>query len=224
MTRWTPYRVVGPTACLVAGMLAVSSGGLRAEAPGPGLTPGTPDRPPGTMPCDLPAWTNDTDPAGLNVRAAPHRAARILGRLPAPLRFRPERDVERPPDGLWRVPFRIVGHRDGWFLIEGATPPGPDDVLLPPGLPATFTGRGWVAAGMVGSSLDYAGQGDGLYEAPHLGAGRRPAHDGWGAALGPEAIPRRLLACEGRWGQVESHDGVTGWWPRFCAAQVTNCN
>lgn len=204
-------------ACAVLGVLAPD--GLRAREAGAPVR----ELPPGTTACDLPAWSNDTDPAGLNVRAAPDRSARILGRLPAPLRFRPERDVETPPGGLWRVPFRIVGHRDGWFLIEGAIPPSSDDFVLPPGLPATFAGRGWVATGMVGSSLD-GGQGNGLYREPRPEAGRLPARDARGVALGPESIPRRILACRGRWGLVESHDGVTGWWPRFCAAQVTNCN
>src|SRR6185436_1217449 len=31
---------------------------------------------------------------------------------------------ENTPEGGWLTEFRIIGFKDGWFLIEGATPPG----------------------------------------------------------------------------------------------------
>jgi hypothetical protein len=36
--------------------------------------------------------------------------------------------------------------------------------------------------------------------------------------------PKRILACRGLWGLVESQDGVRGRWPALCSNQVTNCS
>ena len=36
--------------------------------------------------------------------------------------------------------------------------------------------------------------------------------------------PKRIFACSGLWGLVESEDGVRGWWRSLCSNQVTNCS
>ena len=104
--------------------------------------------PNGTEPCDLGAWSEDRDPNGLNVRAEPSVKARVLGTLPPPYRLKMG-GSENTPEGGWLTEFRIIGFKDGWFLIEGATPPGKkyeDEKKYPRSAPKPYGGRGWVAA------------------------------------------------------------------------------
>jgi hypothetical protein len=80
--------------------------------------------PDGAIPCDIHGWSTDRDPNGLNVRAGPSTKAKVLGTLPPPYKFKSK--GENAPDGGWLTEFSIIGFKDGWFLIEGATPPGKD--------------------------------------------------------------------------------------------------
>jgi hypothetical protein len=129
--------------------------------------------PDGTEPCDLGAWSEDRDPNGLNVRAEPSTKARVLGTLPPPYRLKMG-GSENTPEGGWLTEFRIIGFKDGWFLIEGATPPGKgyeDEKKYPHSAPKPYAGRGWVAANKVGAS--YANGGTrmgGLFQAPFTDA------------------------------------------------------
>ena len=110
--------------------------------------------PNGTEPCDLGAWSEDRDPNGLNVRAEPSVKARVLGTLPPPYRLKMG-GSENTPEGGWLTEFRIIGFKDGWFLIEGATPPGKkyeDEKKYPRSAPKPYGGRGRVAANKVGAS------------------------------------------------------------------------
>jgi hypothetical protein len=183
--------------------------------------------PEGTEPCSLGAWSEDRDPKGLNVRAEPSAKARVLGTLPPPYRLRMG-GSESTPDGGWLTEFRIIGFKDGWFLIEGATPPGKqyeDENKYPRNAPKPYAGRGWVAASKVGAN--YANGGTrmgGLFQAPYVDAQWMPAQRKLGGTLDTDGGPKRLLACSGHWGLVESHDGVRGWWRSLCSNQVTNCN
>jgi hypothetical protein len=179
--------------------------------------------PAGTVPCDLGAWSTDRDPKGLNVRAEPSAKARILGTLPPPFRFRAKNRSENTPDTGWLTEFRIIGYKDGWFLIEGAKPPGQDyedEKVYPRNHPRPYPGRGWVHGTKVGASFaNGATRQNGLFQAPHIDAKWTPA-DADGGGFGP----KRILACSGLWGLVESRDGVTGWWRSLCSNQVTNCS
>jgi hypothetical protein len=183
--------------------------------------------PPGTVPCDLGAWSEDKDPRGLNVRAEPNAQAKVLGRLPPPFKFRARNRSENTPPEGWLTEFRIIGFKDGWFLIEGAQPPGKEyenaDVY-PRRPPTPYSGRGWVAGNKIGAA--YA-NGDtrmgGLFQAPHVDAKWTPAKTKLGGELGPDGGPNRILACSGTWALVES-SGVRGWWRRLCSNQVTNCS
>ncbi len=65
--------------------------------------------PSGITECSFVAFSNDPDPAGLNVRAEPDRNARILGRLPPPI---------DPRGGIFSG-ATVIGYKKGWFLIEG---------------------------------------------------------------------------------------------------------
>ncbi|HEX7883358.1 MAG TPA: SH3 domain-containing protein, partial [Afipia sp.] len=181
--------------------------------------------PAGTMPCDLHGWSDDKDPKGLNVRAAPDAKSKVLGTLPPPYKFKTK--SENSPDGGWLTEFSIVGYRDGWFLIEGAQPPGKDyeGDAYPRNHPKPYAGRGWVAASKVGAQ--YA-NGDtrmgGLYQAPHTDANWMPAKNQFGSEISADGGPKKILACSGFWALVESHDKVRGWWRRLCSSQVTNCS
>lgn len=186
-----------------------------------------PTLPDGTEPCDLGAWSVDKDPNGLNVRAEPSVKARVLGTLPPPYRLKLG-GRENTPDGGWLTEFRIIGFRDGWFLIEGAKPPGKDyedETTYPRNAPKPYAGRGWVAANKVGASFanGYTRAG-GLFQAPFVDAKWMPAQRELGGPIDGDGGPKRLLACSGFWGLVESHDGVRGWWRSLCSNQVTNCS
>ncbi|TYO63934.1 SH3 domain-containing protein [Bradyrhizobium hipponense] len=183
--------------------------------------------PGGTEPCDLGAWSIDKDPNGLNVRAEPSVKARVIGTLPPPYRLKLG-GSENTPDGGWLTEFRIIGFRDGWFLIEGAKPPGKDyedETKYPRNAPKPYAGRGWVAANKVGAA--YANGGTrmgGLFQAPFVDARWMPAQRELGGPIDTDGGPKRLLACSGFWGLVESQDGVRGWWRGLCSNQVTNCS
>ncbi|KRR14138.1 hypothetical protein CQ12_35090 [Bradyrhizobium jicamae] len=191
------------------------------------LAAGRAKLPDGTEPCSLGAWSEDRDPKGLNVRAEPSVKARVLGTLPPPYRLKMGGRENTPDDG-WLTEFRIIGFKDGWFLIEGAKPPGKDyedEKFYPRSAPKPYAGRGWVAANKVGAN--YANGGTrmgGLFQAPFVDAPWTPAGRKLGGTLDTDGGPKRLLACSGHWGLVESHDGVRGWWRSLCSNQVTNCS
>lgn len=183
--------------------------------------------PEGTEPCSLGAWSIDKDPNGLNVRAEPSVKARVLGTLPPPYRLKLG-GAENTPEGGWLTEFRIIGFKDGWFLIEGAKPPGKDyedEKRYPRNAPKPYAARGWVAANKVGASYanGYTRAG-GLFQAPFVDAKWMPAQHELGGPIDGDGGPKRLLACSGYWGLVESHDGVRGWWRSLCSNQVTNCS
>ncbi|MBR1153023.1 SH3 domain-containing protein [Bradyrhizobium sp. JYMT SZCCT0428] len=183
--------------------------------------------PDSTEPCNLGAWSEDRDPKGLNVRAEPSVKSRVLGTLPPPYRLKMGGSENTPEDG-WLTEFRIIGFKDGWFLIEGATPPGKDyedEKKYPRNAPKPYAGRGWVAANKVGAN--YANGGTrmgGLFQAPFADAKWTQAMRKLGGPLDTDGGPKRLLACSGYWGLVESQDGVRGWWRSLCSSQVTNCS
>ena len=161
------------------------------------------------------------------MRAEPSATSRVLGTLPPPYRLRMG-GRENTPTGGWLTDFRIIGFKDGWFLIEGAKPPGQDyedETQYPKNAPKPYAGRGWVAANKVGAN--YANGGTrmgGLFQAPHADAKWTPAQRKLGGTLDTDGGPKRVLACSGHWGLVESEDGVRGWWRALCSNQVTNCS
>ena len=164
--------------------------------------------------CDFGAWSKDPDPAGLNVRAAPRRDAPVIGRLPAP----------RTVDGeRLAVEFRVVGGDGPWLMIENADYPDYGNPTR-----RVFSGRGWVAAGLV----DVAVQDEKVRRGPTSDAGiadePRPTADGY-----EYLALRRILGCRDRWIEMEGEfrsdgDGpgraVRGWVTDLCGNQVTTCN
>ena len=183
--------------------------------------------PAGTMPCDISGWNGDKDPKGLNVRAAPDVKSNVLGTLPAPYRFKARDGSENTPQGGWLTEFSIIGFKDGWFLIEGAEPPGKnyEGESYPRNAPKPYAGRGWVAANKVGAQYaNGSTRMGGLFQAPHTDAKWTPAKNEFGGEITADGGPKKILACSGFWALVESHDGVRGWWRRLCSNQVTNCS
>jgi hypothetical protein len=131
--------------------------------------------------------------------------------------------------------IQVIGYRKGWFLIAA----GPySDADLAPGRPRPYTGRGWVAAGMLTTGLLRPK----LKQAPSAqSADVIDLRD-----MTPEVIPtepqdvkmRRLLSCSGDWVHVEIAlakgmkpllDGgapkgaLRGWADGTCAEQFAVC-
>ena len=183
------------------------------------------DLPPGTMACNFGAWSVDQDPKGLNVRAEPSAQSRVVGTLPPPYRFK-SRSSNAPPGG-WLTEFVVIGFKDGWFLIQGAKPPGQeyDDArIYPKNHPRPYAGRGWVAGNKIGAFFaNGATRSGGLFQAPDADARWRRVIDRHGNELGGGPGPDRILACSGVWALVEIN-GARGWWRHLCSNQVTNCS
>jgi len=177
--------------------------------------------PAGTEPCDISAWSADTDPAGMNLRAAPSAQARVIGRIPAPWKA-PDRDGDA--GSTYRSEFKVIGYQNGWFLVRDIKAPGvPYGERYPRSLPQAPRGQGWVSARLVGAALANGGLPPGrLHQAPndnsaHANVSRQDGPVGTGDPV------QRLFACSGGWGLVEI-GGHRGWWRGICANQVTNCS
>lgn len=171
-----------------------------------------PDLPKGTTACSTGGWTNDSDPNGLNLRAEPTPKGRIVAKLP------------RLSSG-YGIEFRIIGFRDGWFLIEKSDDPDYDQTA--PKSQRIYAGRGWVAGNLIMSGI--ASQD--LLSSPHDDAGIVLTLSGklGDSNYGPDSVPiRRILACNQTWTLVEVEDpptktSHTGWVQRLCSNQVTTC-
>ncbi len=180
--------------------------------------------PEGTEPCLLRAWSNDPDPAGLNVRAAPSAQAKVLGIVPPPRMMPKEEEAFGP--GPARSEFRVIGYRDGWFLIDSIKAPGVAyEVPYPRHLPQAYKGRGWVNGRMIGGALAYGGLPPGrLYVSPHADAASSEHLTSDGHLIGAGERVSRIHACSGSWALIETPRNQRGWRRRVCSNQVTNCS
>ncbi|MCG7392148.1 SH3 domain-containing protein [Microvirga sp. ACRRW] len=163
--------------------------------------------------CWLNAYSDDSDPKGTNIRAAPSRNAPVIGTIP---QKRAEAGTEIGPE------FQVIGSTDGWLLIRQAIWRGyeRDEKLL-------FKGPGWIAAGLVSFSVE-----DPLLRAePHMNArtimeltSAQDAESSWGP---DSVIIKRAHRCSGSFVEVdlETPDGrkARGWANGACANQVTTC-
>ncbi len=162
--------------------------------------------------CNFSAWSNDPDPAGLNIRAAPRADAEIIGRVPAP---------KAQGGNSYAAEFRIIGSRNGWFLISRVKfadyGSGKGDRVL-------FNGPGWVFADKVRFVINRAEvRGTPAENAGVLARLRTP--DG---ASGPDsATIDHVFGCSGAFADAAVHmEGqrqVRGWVTGICSNQVTPC-
>lgn len=179
--------------------------------------------PPGVEPCNLYAWSTDTDPKGLNVRAEPSTSAKVLGIAPAP-RKPTGKSKEEHGEGPFRSDFTIIGYKDGWFLVKDIRAPGVSyNASYPKSLPQPYKGRGWVAASLVGASQGETEGRDGLlYNAPHGDARYSAATDEDNKPYGYGAQPR-ILACSGSWTFIQTRSGDRGWTREMCGNYLQGC-
>ena len=166
-----------------------------------------------TTPCAFSAWSNDKDPAGLNVRAAPRADAAIVAKLPAP---------RKGTD--YAVEFRVIGSRDGWLLIEQAKfvdydGGGPDRPV--------FAGPGWVSGPRSGSRSTTRASSRRRAPTPRSRPSSRQPATPTAATVPISAVVDRVFSCSGGFADVQLHmpkgAPVRGWVARLCANQVTTC-
>ncbi len=169
---------------------------------------------------DVAVHVVDKDPAGLNVRAAPDRLARVIGKLPTTAVLQVYLKLDSSSSG-W-VHFRSVSVEEGKMPWKHPLPK-----------------RGWIAASMV-----YASPGDGN------GTKRvslRLSPDSTSTNLGsidpmpsgpqeetPNFRPLRVWGCHGAWLQIEGsflegdslRPPIKGWLAPgdHCGSSLTNCN
>ena len=180
--------------------------------------------PAGVEPCELSAWSADPDPKGLNVRAAPHADAKVLGIVPAPVKSPKTREAFG--EDAIKAEFSVIGYSGGWFLIEKIKAPGVAyDIAYPRHLPPPFKGRGWVRARMTGGALAYSGLQPGqLYASPKADAGSSDAVSSAGTPISAGDSLKQIHACSGLWALVETMEGQRGWWRSICSNQAANCS
>jgi hypothetical protein len=175
--------------------------------------------PPGVTACDFGAFANDHTREGLNIRAEPRAGSAILGRLPV---------IESVYHEKVAADFNVIGVRNGWFLIEGASYPGND---LPKNRPPVYGGRGWVSGKLLTTQFRMRS----LKAAPDENAADVVVEvvDDYGVTA--------ILDCKGDWVRIEMllstkdyslkpklpSDGprntVRGWTQRPCNDQRTTC-
>lgn len=144
------------------------------------------------------AWSTDTDPNGLNMRAAPSIKGKVIGTL----KHWPETADE--PELYAGV--TVLGFHGGWFLVARAAEEG----TAADGAAA----EGWVHGSKLAGQL--FGTYGGFRDTPDPNAKTRPPR------LGTEPTVKRLLACRGAMVQVETDVG-TGWVEGLCGNQLTTC-
>ena len=180
----------------------------------------------GVTACEFNALAGQDEPDGPAIRDAPRNDGRVLGRLPA---------IKDKHTGFYggagELPeFKVIGFKDGWFLIEGAAYPEPYR-------PKLHSGRGWVAGNLLTTELLR----NMLKQAPNETAADvvDPEVDG-GAVSNPQSVKmRRIIACSGDWVLVDvalvkgmkpllrtdaPAGAVRGWANGTCTAQLTTCD
>jgi len=166
----------------------------------------------GATRCAISGWSNDRDPAGLNVRAAPRKDAQVIGRIPPP---------QDQGSDSYAAEFKIIGSRDGWLLISGAKfadyGAGKDGPVL-------FPGSGWVFADKVRFLINAPD----LRSAPDTGAPTVMKLYTPDMTSGPDsATIDHVFGCAGEFADVVAHirqgPRARGWAHRICSNQVTTC-
>jgi hypothetical protein len=166
----------------------------------------------GLTACSLSGWSNDPDPAGLNIRISPRADAEIIGHVPP---------ARAQGGDSYAAEFDIIGSRNGWFLVRAVKFA---DYGSGKGDRAVFAGPGWVFADKVRFMINRAEvRGAPADNAPVLARLRR-ADD----SAGPDsAFIDHVYGCSGAFAEAAVHmEGqrpVCGWVTGICSNQVTTC-
>jgi len=174
-------RLYGSAVLAFLFVIVVLSGGPA----GAQTTTGEP-APQGVIACDFAAKSSDASKQGLAVRAAPDAAAQVFGYI----RTTGDKQEGSAEETKRDQGFRVLGVKDGWFQIEGAS--------LSPGE------KGWVD----GRSVTVRLYRETLKAAPNAAAPDivyLVAFDADGGSLySPDSVPvSRVFGCSGRWLEVE---------------------
>ena len=174
--------IAGPdtSSASAASAPAASASAASLSAPAPARTA-----------CRFGAFVEETDLAGLNVRAAASRQAPVLGVLPATL-------VDEANGGFRvRVEVEVHGVSDGWFQVAGARD---NEALTARPARPMFAGEGWVS----GRKLTVKSQAVRGHARPDAGS---PTwlKLGEGESFDNDAMVSagQLVDCKGAWAQVE---------------------
>lgn len=208
---------------------------VEAEDPergGIGETPAGVSVPADTRMCDIYAWVEDNDPAGVTVRATPDTKGQAIAVLPSA-----HSGIEN--DYTSGAELRVVGVREGWFLIEKAEHPTEmygDDDNAGPGTGSAlvrqaYRGRGWIHGSRLATGIQ-AGQSLRAASDPKS----KPVFD---LKIDTEtgenyATVQGFKSCEGKAIEVTAKRSVdgkegTGWiggddGSQLCSNQVTTCS
>ena len=164
--------------------------------------------------CDFQGYSDDSDPAGTNVRSGPGTDHDIIGVL---------KSVTDANDYDWTPGFAVTKFDNGWFQIGDASLGDYGD--LPPGL--VLKGPGWISAKLVEFEIEdpLLRDGPSLDAATVLDMDRHydEAND-WNLS---EVRVQTVHACEGGFLDVTVTNlaGQTkrGWVTHLCGSQATTC-
>lgn len=209
-------------------LLAATPVGAQPDAVAPA--------PAGQVACAFGAFVSETDPEGLNVRAGPGTAHKVLGTLP-PVKL----STDDPPVRAM-VEVEVTAGANGWFRIGKARD---NEALTEAAERPMFKGSGWVS----GRKLTVKSQADTGRQRPD---GKAPA-----VLIGREGVSfdadvfirtGRLIGCSGKWVLVEygplpadsdvlpaleirpaakanaEAGRFRAWLDRICAMQETSCD
>jgi hypothetical protein len=156
--------------------------------------------------CRFQAWSTDPDPNGLNVRAGPSKAAKIVGTIP-PAKHNEDFDRKMATE------FDVVEAQNGWFRIEKAAE-WSDGSTVP-----TKLASGWISGRFIGFTL----QTEVGFAAPNPESARLFESRQWG---GPDNM-RGITDCKGEWVKI-SYGLVAApkqaWFRGVCGNQETSCD
>ncbi len=162
--------------------------------------------------CNFGAWSSDTDPAGLNVRAGPSHSAAIIGTLPPP-----ESSEESGPDSQFATEFRVAEAKNGWFRIE--SPRRWAESLS--GTPKKFPPlpSGWISGKKIYVTI-FSGTG---FSAPDVIKSKILWQGDW-ADL--QSAMTGMTDCKGEWVKAtyKTAKGIkSAWFRGVCSIQETTC-
>ena len=164
--------------------------------------------------CASRGFLSDTDPNGTNLRAAPDRNARIVGRLP------PTESISNV-DSL-AAEFEIVGSSNGWLRIRNPERDDPEE-----GRTKKLTFSGWIWGGLVSMTAGDARLRSAPREDAPVLAWLMNRDKGWG----PDSFAiRQVHGCSGIFVDVtvepaaERGKVMRGWIGHFCTNQLTTCD